>query len=194
MYIAEEDGWAGRLRPVFPFLLVALLGCTSVAPAHALFKKKKKQPETLDQFSGRLVKLYWPIMANLGFSGGIGLACGLALRVRLHPEPQKLPPSRHTVHAAGCIEDNSCLLCHSASLSHTQWVLGCMVFRQGCSAICMVPSNVCRKSHWTCPAGSWPGACNSFGDPVRRHTGKCSPSAGICHLFIPIKWCLSSGC
>ncbi len=87
MYTTEDDGWADRFRPVFPFLLVALLGCIIVAPAHALFKKKKKQPETLDQFSGRLVKLYWPIMANLGFSGAVGLACGLALRVRLHPEP-----------------------------------------------------------------------------------------------------------
>lgn len=120
MFIAEEDGWAGRFRPVFPFLLVVLLGCASVAPAHALFKKKKKQPETLDQFSGRLVKLYWPIMANLGFSGGIGLACGLALRVRRYLKSHKLPPSRHAVHAAGCIEEISCLLCRPASLSHTQ--------------------------------------------------------------------------
>lgn len=77
---AEEDEGQGPYRRLYPLWLGLLYSCTRVAPAGALFKKKK-QPETLDAFSGRVVKLYWPIMANLGFSGAIGLACGLALRV-----------------------------------------------------------------------------------------------------------------
>ena len=79
---AEEDEGQGPLRQrrLFPLWLALLYSCNRVSPAGALFKKKKK-PETIDDFSGRIVKLYWPIMANLGFSGAIGLACGLALRV-----------------------------------------------------------------------------------------------------------------
>ncbi|CAL5228857.1 g12067 [Coccomyxa viridis] len=77
---AEEEDGQGPFRRLCPLCLGLLYACSRVAPAGALFKKKKKQPETLDDFSGRIVKLYWPIMANLGFSGGIGLACGLALR------------------------------------------------------------------------------------------------------------------
>ena len=77
---AEEDGGEGHSRSFLPLFVGVLYACTRVPPAGALFKKKKK-PETIDEFSGRIVKLYWPIMQNLGFSGAVGLASGLALRV-----------------------------------------------------------------------------------------------------------------
>ena len=54
-------------------------------PAHALFrkKKKKKKPEhSIDEYSDRLVTLFWPIAQNLGFSGAIGFGTALALKVR----------------------------------------------------------------------------------------------------------------
>ncbi len=77
---AEEDGGEGVSRSFLPLFVGVLYACTRVPPAGALFKKKKK-PETIDEFSGRIAKLYWPIMQNLGFSGAVGLASGLALRV-----------------------------------------------------------------------------------------------------------------
>ncbi|CAK0782661.1 hypothetical protein CVIRNUC_005856 [Coccomyxa viridis] len=61
-------------------MLVLILGLARASPALALFKKNKQKADTIDEYSSRLVKLYWPIMANLGFSGAVGLATGLALR------------------------------------------------------------------------------------------------------------------
>ena len=78
---AEGDGGEGVFRPFYTFVLVLVLGLARASPALALFKKKKKKADTIDEYSSRLVKLYWPIMANLGFSGAVGLATGLALRV-----------------------------------------------------------------------------------------------------------------
>ena len=63
-------------------MLALVLGLARASPALALFKKKKKKADSIDEYSSRLVKLYWPIMANLGFSGAVGLATGLALRVQ----------------------------------------------------------------------------------------------------------------
>ena len=78
---AEGDGGEGFFGPFYSFMLVLILGLARASPALALFKKKKQKADTIDEYSSRLVKLYWPIMANLGFSGAVGLATGLALRV-----------------------------------------------------------------------------------------------------------------
>ena len=79
---AEGDGGDWSFGPFYSFMLVLILGLARASPALALFKKKKQKADTIDEYSSRLVKLYWPIMANLGFSGAVGLATGLALRVQ----------------------------------------------------------------------------------------------------------------
>ena len=62
-------------------MLALVMGLARASPALALFRKKKQKADTIDEYSSRRGKLYWPIMANLGFSGVVGLATGLALRV-----------------------------------------------------------------------------------------------------------------
>ena len=79
---AEGDGEEDFFGPSYLFILVLVLGLARASPALALFKRKKQKADTIDEYSSRLVKLYWPIMANLGFSGAVGLATGLALRVQ----------------------------------------------------------------------------------------------------------------
>ena len=36
----------------------------------------------VNEYASHLTALYWPVLQNLGFSGGAGVAAGLTLKVR----------------------------------------------------------------------------------------------------------------
>ena len=100
---AEADGGGSFSAAGLPLHLVLLLAVAAelVHPrsAHALFRKKKKKQAdfSIDEYSDRLVTLFWPIAQNLGFSGAIGFGTALALKVCCAVSP-----------AAGCLLFSAC--------------------------------------------------------------------------------------
>jgi hypothetical protein len=81
----DEDGRMGVQAMLRLLTVASSLQILLASPAQALGRKKKNNNKNnfmIDDYSDKLVTLAWPIAQNLGFSGAIGFATGLALRVR----------------------------------------------------------------------------------------------------------------
>ena len=63
--------------------------------------RNKPSDQVITEYADHLTALTWPVVQNIGFSGGTGLAAGLALKVRQFSGSQLLtaPDRCQMVHA-----------------------------------------------------------------------------------------------